>query len=172
MSVRTFELSPEQKEELCVRLKSLREEFDAIKEYLPILKTYNDSKILNFLEELRVLTKVDALLKENLQPCLNPYEEAIDAVGVKTVSQNKEFSGESSNTSKINMKPGVEVADYVRSILRVAKSEGKPKAVFTVHNRSQRKVCVVPVRSFEHCCKTYINWDQFVSAPGAKIINV
>ena len=166
--MKTFQISSSDKELLAQTLKTVESLlFKAGEVYN--LDGFPPEKILTFLYEVNQLSNLDNLLKENFQPNQNPYEEFLDAVGENHVVQQKEMGGTTYNSRKINMRPGVIVSDYVRQIVR---SGGKKKAVFAVRNRYKNQLCVVPVISFKENHKTFISWDNFTSARGAKVINL
>ena len=163
----TFDLTHEQKEVLVKCLSVIEAATECLKEEIPQLRGYNTEKVITFLQEVRVLHAVDKALGENLQPCSSAYESALDAVGEKITTQNKDMAGVSPNTSKFNMKPGWTLGGYTREMVR---RSGKKKPYLVVHNRSRSEICIAPVKNFTHSDKTYLSWGQVTSVSGAKVI--
>ena len=165
--MQTISLTSDQKEVLCRCLAGIEAGIEALRQEIPELRNYSNEKVMNFLQEVRVLQSVDKALKDEFQPCSNAHETALDAVGAKATLQIKEFAGVSSNTRAIKMRPGKSVADYVTEILH---RSGKKKAYFAFRNRYLQQVCVAPVRNFLEYESTCITWNQITSSPRAKII--
>ena len=166
--MQTITLTPCQKEVLCRCLAGIEAGIEALRQEIPELRYYSNAKVMNFLQEVRVLQSVDKALKDEFHPCSNAHEKALDAVGTRGTLQIKEFAGVSSNTLAIKMRPNKRVADYVTEILH---KSGKKKAYFAFRNRYLQQICVAPVRNFLDDESTCITWNQITSSPKAKIIH-
>jgi hypothetical protein len=165
----TIDLSEEQKEELCYHLEQIEQAIESVKETVPELADYNIEKVLGFLAEMRVITKLSFSMGEEFKPVQGAYVAALDAVGERSTAQIKIMTGHTHNSAKINAKSGSTIQDYIQEILS---HSGKKKAYLVFYNHHEKNICYALAKNFIDRKKTYLSWSDLVASKGSKTIRV
>ena len=162
-------LSPSDKKKLVSSCLEIEAILNSVRIAYPQVKSYNDRQLLSFLKEMKIIQHLDAVFGDNLQPCAEAHEQAVDAVSELTTVQIKEIAGVDPNTQMLRMRTTKKVSDYAREILD--RSQGKT-AYLAVHNVKLNQVCVTPVINFVDRHLTYVNWNQLCSSLNARVIDL